>query len=213
MTSVPLLVGCSGPDGSGKSTLVRLLAEQRWGSAASPLTMHPYGCFLCRRQGGLVAGLLSAGDRRDRSAPVRWLWKAHTVLDLLELGARLFAAVLRGHFDPRRPRPVLTDRTPLDGLVKHGLDDQRLAGRGYLWLARRYRLILWLDAPASELAARDRQHSAEELECARSQFRRWSESLPGLVVRVDTAGKAPATIAREAAWLILDGAPLASEQV
>nr|WP_250770740.1 hypothetical protein [Streptomyces sp. MSC1_001] len=45
----PLLVAVSGPDGAGKSSLVGRLAELLAERGLTVVTLHCYGCFLCRR--------------------------------------------------------------------------------------------------------------------------------------------------------------------
>jgi hypothetical protein len=90
---------------------------------------------------------------------------------------------------------VVTDRGPLDGLAKHDPPPRSLAGRWYRRSAGRYRMIVWLDAPAEVLAGRDGEHDPAELAAWRDRFDRWAGRLDN-VVRVDTAARRPEAVAR-----------------
>lgn len=192
--SAAQVVGLAGPDGSGKSTAVRVVRERLSADGAAVASTYGYGCFMCRRLPPRSAARASpaAGSRRA-------LWvRAHALVDALELGARLLAARQRARVKARRrgdgrpvPRIVVTDRSPLDGLVKYDLPPAALASRCFMALARRYRVIVVLDAPAEVLAARDAEHPADQLEGARAAFARWRARLPN-VVAVDVTAAPPA---------------------
>jgi hypothetical protein len=117
---------------------------------------------------------LDVGERmlKGFSQPIR----AHAVVDATELLVRLFLAARR------RPAVLLTDRSPLDGLVKHAsfAGPGTVAGRLYRLAARRYRRIALLDAPAAVLAARDREHDEQTLEQLRQRFREAAAELPNV---------------------------------
>lgn len=182
------LVGVAGPDGSGKSTLAGHLATRcAHGDRRAP-TIHPYGCAFCRRATGrpLPAG---DADTRGSTAPVwRRIRSLHAVVDAAEMTIHILAAALLARAGGAEL--LITDRTPLDALVKHDPVPRSLAGRWYLALARSYGTLLWLDADPRTLAARDGEHSATELGMVRERFQRWVQQLPN-TVRLDTEIAAP----------------------
>ncbi|MEP7105923.1 MAG: hypothetical protein ABI838_08760 [Chloroflexota bacterium] len=105
--------------------------------------------------------------------------------------ARLLAAVLLARLAGHRL--VVTDRTPLDALVKHDPRPWSVAGRLYLALARRYRAMLWLDADPAILSARDGEHLPAELAIARTRFGFWARRLPN-TVRLQTGVGSPVEV-------------------
>jgi hypothetical protein len=192
------LVGISGVDGSGKTTLAAGCLRQREADGERPAALYLYGCVLCRRWTGrpplAAAAAASAGRaRRLLAAGVRTL---HVHVDAGEMSLRMLGAVLRrrlwggGH-------TIITDRSPLDGLVKHDPPIGSIAARWYLVLARRYDTLLWLDGDCTMLAARDGEHTAEQLAAAQAGFRAWSAPLPN-VTRIDTTTTAPSEVLRQA---------------
>lgn len=189
-------LGLSGPDGSGKTTQARLLAAALDATGSPPLSAHLYGCVLCRSLPRPMAR--AVGHRtRTRSGLAAAIGAAHGLVDLAEMAVRLLAGEaasrLRG-LRGGRPLPLLTDRSPLDALVKHEPGPNTWTARGYRLLAARYDRILLLDAPAEELAARDGEHSAGELTETRERFARWACHLGAVVVRLDTSGQTAAAV-------------------
>jgi len=164
-----VIVGVSGPDGAGKSTAVSGLGTRLAAEGVSVRQVYLYGCLACRRAPGSSGG----GGSGARSGLVHRL---HAIVDAAELATRL-ALATRG-----RPAVLVTDRTPLDGLVKHGdlAGPRTLAGRLYRAAARRYSLIALLDAPASVLAERDRDHDEATLERLRRRFANAAAALPNV---------------------------------
>jgi ribosomal protein S11 len=185
------LIGVAGPDGSGKSTLASGLVGKQARGARPARALYLYGCVVCRRWRGspLSAGLVA--ETRPSRTVAGGLRSVHALVDAGEMTVRLLAARLLvgaggGH-------AVITDRTPLDALVKHDPGPRSLAGLWYLRLARAYQTVLWLDADAAVLAQRDREHTRAELADLRARFAIWARQLPN-VVRVETAAGAAAGI-------------------
>jgi thymidylate kinase len=175
----PALIGVAGPDGSGKSTLVAGLA--RWlgpGERAAP-TVYLYGCAVCRHWRGNPLSTGLAVDDHRAGLLRRRLRSLHALLDAAEMTMRLLSAVLLARAAGRDL--VVTDRTPLDALVKHDPRPRSMAGRWYLALARGYRTLLWLDADPATMAARDGEHPQEELAASRTRFARWARRLPNVI--------------------------------
>jgi hypothetical protein len=191
------VIGLAGPDGSGKSTTVRIVRERLSADGVAVSSTYGYGCFMCRR---LPPRAEARDGRAGGSRHALWV-RAHALVDAIELGARLLAAGQRARARARRrrargngrpvPRIVVTDRSPLDGLVKYDLPPGALASRCFMALARRYCAIVVLDAPAEVLAARDAEHPADQLERARARFARWRTRLPN-VVALDVTAAPPA---------------------
>lgn len=182
------LVGVAGPDGSGKSTLAaRLACESAPGARRAP-TIHPYGCVICRRRSGRPRSAGGASTH-DSAAPVwRRIRSLHAVADAMEMTIRILGAALLAR--ARGAELLITDRTPLDALIKHDPCPGSLAGRWYLALSHSYATLLWLDAEPTTLAARDGDHAAAELAIVRERFQRWAGRVPH-VVRIDTDSIGP----------------------
>jgi hypothetical protein len=139
------------------------------------------------------AGL--AGEGRLGGLAGRRLRRLHAVVDATEMTLRLVVAtsLVRAVGGAL----VITDRTPLDALVKHDPHPRSLARRWYLGLAARYGTVLWLDADAATLAARDAEHSAADLAAVRARYWAWARRLPN-AVRLDTGASAPAGVCEAA---------------
>lgn len=186
------VVGVSGPDGAGKSGLVRRLRESLTEDGATVQTTYLYGCVICRRmpeKAGEVALRLSVSTRsgamfRSLARAVRG---AHGLVDAAELGLRLaVSTALAAHGRTRSGRAVLlTDRSPLDGLAKHAPATDSFTSRAYRRLAARYDAILLLSAPPDVLALRDGDHDAATLARATARFECAAASISS-VVRIDT---------------------------
>ena len=186
------LVGISGPDGVGKSTAAQAAVDLVAGEGGAALRVHPYGCLVCRTLGRYVRPALSAGGSTSSHG-------LHAAIDYAEMSLRIRFALLRARLCSVRGstaglRIVVTDRSPLDGLVKHA---PPLSARTRTWftqLARRYDRIVVLDAPASLMAEQDREHREVDLEARRGDFAAWAEEMSA-VVRLPAAGRRPRQIA------------------
>jgi hypothetical protein len=191
--AMPALVGVAGPDGSGKSTLAATMARSRARGVRLDPVVYLYGCAVCRRWPGRP---LSAGLEIERRTGWhrRRLRSLHAIVDAAEMTARLLIAM--AFACAARNELVVTDRTPLDALVKHDLGPRSAAGRWYLALARRYRTLLWLDADPATLFTRDGEHPQAELAAARTRFADWARRVPN-VVRLETGVGAPAEICEQ----------------
>jgi hypothetical protein len=206
-------VAVCGPDGAGKSTLVRKLRDRLADEGLVMRLGYGYGCFLCRRidrpsgvAGAAAARSAARGDvvgRLPRSPVPTWrervLRLLHTVhgnVDAYELALRLMLLRLAALINTSAV--VVTDRGPLDGLAKHDPRPGSVLARRYLRMVSRYDLIVLLDAPADLLARRDGEHGPDELEYWRVLYRRWAELAAAAgneVVLVDTAARASESIA------------------
>jgi AAA domain-containing protein len=188
-----MVVAVSGPDGSGKSSLVRRLADGLAADGFSVATVYCYGCVVCRRSSHRIAG-------RSRSRPGRraWISRCHTWVDAAELMIRLVAARGRARLRPgRRPVAVVTDRGPLDGLAKFGPAPGSLGAALFASASRRYDMVLLLDAPADVLAARDGVHCRRELDEWRHRYQAWARFVPA-VIQLDVRDREPPAVAAEA---------------
>jgi hypothetical protein len=176
------LIGVSGPDGAGKTTLVNALRDQAMEHQAAVVSLHPYGCVICRRW-PVGEGSAGSGPGAARGPLWRRIHQAHAMVDAAELNLRLTGARmwlrLRGLQQPHRPGLVITDRSPIDALAKH-------AGAGplvtdwFVGLARSYDRILVLDADDELLARRDLYHSAAELHRLRERFGELARTLDAM---------------------------------
>ncbi|MEU6932450.1 glycosyltransferase [Streptomyces sp. 2RAF24] len=213
----PLLVGVSGPDNTGKSSLVRALAGLLRQRGFAVATTHCYGCFLCRGfpvpprvrdEGGPGetgrtgrSGKTGADEWARRSAhPERRgsrFRRAHAFLDAGELALRIRVARLRVGLRARgRPAVVVTDRGPLDGLVKFDLAPGRGAARTFARAAEGYDLTLLLEACPDTLNGRGWEAAAGSPAAWWARYRAWAARL-ARVARVD--GERPAPLVAVAA--------------
>lgn len=213
MSRGPTIVGISGPDGAGKSSLQRALADAAVARGVAVRTTYLYGCVACRnlRLPGRLAGAVSSpgavgvgrSGRAGRSSLWQWM---HALIDTAELALRLGLA-RRG----RRYSVLLTDRSPLDAVVKHDPPAAGLTARWLRALAGHYAAIVLLDAPADVLSARDGEHAAAGLESARESYRRWSARLPGVRIR-STEATGSDELARAVLDEVLDHAAVPAGQ-
>ncbi|MGW0121215.1 glycosyltransferase [Streptomyces sp. NPDC003327] len=228
----PLLVAVSGPDGAGKSSLVRrvgtLLGERGFAVA----TVHCYGCFLCRRfpvpprvraaeepgrpapPGSGTPGARDPGAQRpggdEWARPAgrperrgRRTRRAHAFLDAAELSTRIAAARLRVSARARgREAVVVTDRGPLDGLVKFDPPARSRAARAFLRIADRYGLTLLVETGPETLRGRGWEETAGPPALWWARYRAWSGRLPR-VASLD-GERAPSRVAATALELVLD---------
>lgn len=168
------MVGVSGPDGAGKTTLVAALRGEAEEERARVVSLHPYGCVLCRRWPLPDHRHEEHGETATPKTALRsFALRGHAIVDAAELNLRIVAARtwmrLRGVGDGGPPAIVITDRSPLDALAKHSGAGPRVT-RWILGLARRYDRILLLDADGEVLAERDGEHSRGELARQRRRF-------------------------------------------
>ncbi|MFD3662600.1 glycosyltransferase [Streptomyces sp. NPDC058659] len=205
-----LLVAVSGPDASGRSSLVRRLATLLEERGVPVVTTHGHGCFLCRRfpvpprvreegEPGERWARRATDPERRGSLPRR----AHAFLDAAELAVRITAARLKATARARgRQAVVLTDRGPLDGLVTFGPPASSAVAGAFRRLAGRYGLTLLVETGTDTLLGHGRQVLAGSPAAARARYQSWSVRLPR-VVCVD-GERAPSLVAAGALEEILD---------
>ncbi|MFF9094077.1 glycosyltransferase [Streptomyces sp. NPDC014802] len=152
----PLLVAVSGPDGTGKSTLVRQAVSALRGHGYTVARTYCYGCVLCRRYPGRPRSLRNAGPV---PRPERRIDALHARVDAAETALRLAVARLLTAPRGRRPAVILSDRGPLDSLAKFDPPAESRTAALFERLARAYDLTLLLgvdgDAPAAAESDRD----------------------------------------------------------
>ncbi len=201
-----MIVGVSGPDGSGKSTTVDALLARLAESGNPAWRLYAYGCAICRHCSPPKAIAMTVGSAHGehRPRPLRLLHQLHGFVDLTDLVLRLSATIIRTRLcvPGGSARIVVTDRSPLDGLVRYMPRPGGALAGAYLWLARRYDLIILLDAGAAELARRDREHSFSELACVQRAYAAWRYSIEKRVVYLDNEG-GTTTDMIELAWRAL----------
>jgi hypothetical protein len=192
MTVQVRLIGISGPDGSGKTTLTAAVRAEALRRGVPATSVHVYGCVLCRRwPPRTIAAERGADGWPSRGNPAGSVRRLHVILDTAELAGRVWLArqVLRWRA-VRAGEPaalLVTDRSPLDGLAKHSTAAEGWAGRWYLALARSYDTILVLVAEVGLLATRDGTHDAVELALWQARFDAWRPLVPH-VRAIDSSG-------------------------
>ncbi|MFF9208772.1 MULTISPECIES: glycosyltransferase [unclassified Streptomyces] len=160
----PLLVAVSGPDGTGKSTLVRQAVSALRGHGYTVARTYCYGCVLCRRYPGRPRSLRNAGPV---PRPERRIDALHARVDAAETALRLAVARLLTALRGRRPAVILSDRGPLDSLAKFDPPAGSRTAALFERLARAYdlTLLLGVDGDASAAAVEgDRDASAAAVE-------------------------------------------------
>jgi predicted ATPase len=183
------LLGVSGVDGSGKSTFVTSLAKELEREGVSTVTLYLYGCIVCRRR------RTSEGskDPLGTAARMSCVRSVHPYVDLLEMAIRLASGLIAVRL--QGGDVLLTDRSPLDSLVKHEPSPRSAVARWYLRIAKRYRTVFWLCGDTATFAVRDREHTAAQLEEAQMRFRGWAPELFNLVT-IDTTAVADRAVPR-----------------
>ena len=206
-----VLLGVSGPDGVGKTSVAGAIVDAVSARRGAAVCIHPYGCVFCRTFGRAQDSGRVASTAQRHSRAVTALHTLHAGLDALEMSLRTRLARARAQRGARRIERrtgmpavamVVTDRSPLDGLVKHA---PRIAAPALAWfsrLARHYDRVVCLDAPATTLAERDADHSETVLAGRRAMFADWVGRLPGTVV-VTVEGRRPEEIAAAMATSVL----------
>lgn len=200
-----LLVAVSGADGTGKSSLVGRVAADLRGQGFAVATAYCHGCVVCRRlpQGVRFRFPASTGRPRSVGSVCRtWVGRSHGWVDAAELALRLANATARARLTGRgRPTAVVTDRGPLDGLVKFDPAPRSGLAAAFTRLSKAYRLTLLLDAAPAVLVERDGELAIGPLTDLRDHYRRWA-SLSRSVTVVD-AGAPPDAVAAEAVTGVL----------
>jgi thymidylate kinase len=176
-------VAVMGPDGAGKSTLVRALP------GTLPLQVRTY-------YGGLYGGRL----RSVRRARVPGIALAS------QLGVT-WSAYLSATIQRRRGRITVFDRYGYDALLPSAdgpPDAKRRFRRAILGrLVPRPHLLLVLDAPTERLHGRKAEHHLDEVERRRTAYRRLAERVdPRIAVEVIDTSADPAAVRRRATLLI-----------
>jgi hypothetical protein len=182
----PVLVGVAGPDGAGKTTLVAMISAEARRRGARVVSIHPYGCVVCRRwpagATGTVAGSAAAGG----DGLIR---RVHAHVDLAELAVRLWGAALLARLPGHGGgRLVVTDRTPLDAMVKLAPPAGSSLLRFLDYLNRAYDRIVVLDADTATLCRRDLLHSAADMAEMRERFATLVTSRPATTLADTTEG-------------------------
>lgn len=189
-------VSLSGPDGAGKTTLIEALSVALVSEGWSVHCGYGYGCFVCRRAHPHTRVPHRAVSRQ---VPLHTLLhRVHGHIDAAELALRVVLLRFRVCVAPP-PRVILFDRGPLDGLAKHGPPAGSPLDRFYRRLAASFDLTVLLDAPASVLAARDKEHRDGDLD-------RWRDAyLSTLQSAVPTGGHIQVVDCTRAASSIASG--------
>lgn len=168
----PFVLGLSGPDGVGKTTVASVVRSQLVDAGYAVAGTYLYGCVACRRS-ARGRGTTLRVRARPTSSFMRALQACHAFVDALELGLRLRAACRRAAAEGR-PTVVVADRTPVDGLAKHNPGRTSLGRVLYERLGKRFDAIVLLDEDPEVLAARDGQHVAADLQQWRDRFASWA---------------------------------------
>ncbi|MFF5766270.1 glycosyltransferase [Streptomyces tanashiensis] len=207
----PLLVAVSGPDGAGKSSLVRRLATLLRERGVTVVSTHCYGCLVCRwfpvpphvretGEPGEDEWARRASDPERRGPRLR---RAHAFLDAGELAARIAGARLLVRARARGGQAVVvTDRGPLDGLVKFDLPASSGAASAFRRIADGYGLTLLLETGPEALRGRGWEETAGPPTAWWARYRNWSRRLPR-IARLD-GERAPSLVAGTALERILD---------
>ncbi|MFK4100564.1 glycosyltransferase [Streptomyces sp. NPDC019531] len=211
-TSDRLLVAVSGPDDSGKTTLVGHVVAALRQRGCTVTRTYCYGCVMCRRFPGRPRSGRPTGSP---SQPGTWFDALHARVDASETALRLATAWVRAAVRGRalgRPGVILTDRGPLDSLAKFDPPAGSRTAALFRRLAGAYDLTLLLESPvgvpAGE-AADDRRDPGRHWQ---ERYRRWARSSAD-AVGLDARATTPA-LAADAAIRLMSarGGVLGEEQ-
>lgn len=196
----PLLVCVSGPDGAGKSSLVGRMTTDLRDHGYAAAAQYCYGCIVCRRLPQRIRSRFTASPGKPRSIASglgMWAGRLHGWVDAAELVTGLAHAMVRARLTSRgRPPAVVTDRGPLDALVKFDPEPGSRLAAAFARLARTYEVTLLLDAEPEVLAERDGEYALGPLTKCRNHYRQWAVRLP--YVRQVDAAASPDAVAAEA---------------
>lgn len=191
-----LVVAVSGPDDSGKSTLVDEVVTTLRQRGCTVTRTYCYGCVLCRRFPGRPRSARPAGAP---SALGTRFDAVHARVDAAELALRLLTARVRSAVRGLacRPRVILTDRGPLDSLAKFDPPPGSRTAALFRRLAGAYDLTVLLRSHADEAddGGGDPGRHWQE------RYRRWACSTAD-VVGLDARATTPALAADAACWLM-----------
>ncbi|MBN0048229.1 glycosyltransferase [Streptomyces actuosus] len=193
-SSSGLLVAVSGPDDSGKTTLVRQMAATLRRRGCTVTRTYCYGCVMCRRFPGRPRSTQPTGSRSPVGA---WFDAVHARIDASEIAVRLGAARLRAavHGLTGRPGVILTDRGPLDCLAKFDPPDGSRTAALFRRLAGAYDVTLLLESHGAE------PDDAEPGRHRQERYRRWAPDAGG-VAPLDALAATPAAAADTAVRLV-----------
>ncbi|MFE0652626.1 glycosyltransferase family 4 protein [Streptomyces sp. NPDC059534] len=201
----PLLIAVSGPDGTGGSSLAGRLVPLLRERGLTVVGVHGHDCFLCRRfpvpprvrdagEPGGDGWARRASDPERRGSRLR---RAHAFLDAGELTARVaWARAVARKRARGGPAVVVTDRGPLDGLVKFDPPAASGAARAFHRIARGYALTLLVESGPDPARGHDRDSRAGPAAAWWARYRCWSRRLPG-IARLD--GERPPSLVAGAA--------------
>lgn len=195
------LIGISGPDGAGKTSLALELETRANRRGTCVGRTYLYGCVFCRRARG--GAELAPPPRVNEDVGRRGFRLVHGLTDAAELAIRLRLARWRvaRRCGSGQTGLLFTDRSPLDGLVKHQPRPGSLVERAYARLARGYDLLLELEAPTPVLLARDAEHDAGMLAVQAGRHVRVRGLLPQ-VEAIATGSRSTPEVADEAEALM-----------
>jgi glycosyltransferase involved in cell wall biosynthesis len=195
-TPARLVVAVSGPDDSGKSTLVREVVTTLRQRGCTVTKTYCYGCVMCRRFPGRPRSGRPAGPP---SPPGTWFDALHARVDAFELALRLIAARVRSvaRGPARRPHVILTDRGPLDSLAKFDPPADSRTAALFRRLAGAYDLTLLLRSHAAAASDED----SEPGRYWQDRYVRWARSTAD-VVGLDARATTPA-LAADAAFRLM----------
>ncbi|MFI8764027.1 glycosyltransferase family 4 protein [Streptomyces sp. NPDC053792] len=209
----PLLVAVSGPDGAVNSSLASRLGTLLREHGVTTVALPCHGCFLCRRS-PVPPRVRDAGEpegdewARRASDPERRgprLRRAHAFLEASGLTARIGLARLLARARAHGGQAVvLTDRGPLDGLVRFDLPASSKAAAAFRRIADGYGLTLLVETGPETLRGRRTEEIAGPPTVWWARYRSWSRRLPR-IARLD--GERPLSlVAGTALERILDEA-------
>ncbi|MFF4905445.1 glycosyltransferase [Streptomyces sp. NPDC001260] len=196
-----LLVAVSGPDDSGKTTLVDQVVATLRQRGCTVTRTYCYGCVMCRRFPGRPRSGRPTGPS---SQPGTWFDAVHAGIDASETALRLAAARVRAtvrRLTLRRPCVILTDRGPLDSLAKFDPPADSRTAALFRRLAGAYDMTLLLQSHADEEPAGEAADGREPGRHWQERYRRWARSSAD-VVGLDARATTPA-LAADAAFRLM----------